>query len=259
MLGKVGESLRKNLGAGILVFVPLALTLWLAYAAWDWVNAPLVALFRMPPPEAKGVIPAIARFLHGTFGPAVEILARPGVGLLLLILIIYILGMLARTFLGRWFVALTDAVLARLPVIRTIYMALKQILGAILSGGEGRFRQAVLFEYPRKGIYSVGFVTSPSHGEVQERTEKETVNIFLPTTPNPTSGFLLLVPREDLTYLDMSVEDAVKLIISGGMVIPPAGHAEGPVKVSNPEIRRAGDGGTGDGPGEEEAGEAPGK
>jgi uncharacterized membrane protein len=221
-----------NVGAGILVFVPIPFTVWLVYVVWGWVDGSLRRLFLMPAPDESGIIPAVARFLHRVFGDEVAILAKPGAGLLALILFIFVIGLLARTFLGRLFVRIGEAIVGRLPVIRTIYLGLKQILEAILSGGGRHFRDVVLFEYPRKGIYAVGFVTGTSRGEVQDRTPEETVNVFLPTTPNPTSGYLLLVPRAELTYLDMNVEDAVKLIISGGIVAPKGATRE--LTVSNP-------------------------
>jgi uncharacterized membrane protein len=204
MFKAVLSSLRKNLVAGILVFVPVAVTVWFVYFAWELINRPLVALFDWLLGEAAGP------------------LTTPGVGLFVIMAAIYLLGLIARSFVGRWIVNVTDAVLERLPVIRTVYKALKQILGAIFSGGEGRFRDVVLFEYPRKGIYSIGFVTSATLGEPQEKTQEQMVNVFLPTTPNPTSGFLLLVPRTQVRYLSMSSEEAVRFIISGGMVQPQA-------------------------------------
>jgi len=135
---------------------------------------------------------------------------------------------------GGKFVALGEAILRRVPLVRNIYTGTKQILEAILSGSERHFSEVVLLEYPRRGIYSIGFVTSPARGEVQAHMTGETVNVFLPTTPNPTSGYLLVIPRGDLTTLDMSVEDAVKLIISGGIVAPVAKN--GDARVSNPGL-----------------------
>jgi uncharacterized membrane protein len=111
--------------------------------------------------------------------------------------------------------------LARMPVVRSIYSATKQVFETVLAQQSNAFRDAVLVEYPRRGIWAVGFITGVTRGEVQNLTEDETVNVFLPTTPNPTSGFLLFVPAKDVTYLDMSVEEAIKMVISGGIVTPP--------------------------------------
>ncbi len=118
---------------------------------------------------------------------------------------------------------------ARVPVVRTIYGVIKQIFDAVLAQSEGAFRDVVLIEYPRKGIWVIGFITSNTEGEVQRVTPDDMVNVFLPTTPNPTSGFLLFVPRKDCIVLDMTVEEGVKLVISGGIVSPPdkkAPHGE---------------------------------
>tara|TARA_Y100000814_G_scaffold173857_1_gene127043 strand:- start:3279 stop:3728 length:450 start_codon:yes stop_codon:yes gene_type:complete len=108
-----------------------------------------------------------------------------------------------------------------MPVVRSIYSAIKQIFETVLAQQSNAFREAVLVEYPRRGIWAIGFITGTTKGEVQNLTEEETVNIFLPTTPNPTSGFLLFVPKSDVVPLGMSVEEAVKMVISGGIVTPP--------------------------------------
>ena len=123
--------------------------------------------------------------------------------------------------MGRWGVRTGERILNRMPVVRSVYSAIKQIFETILAQQSNAFREAVLIEYPRRGIWAIGFITGTTKGEVQNLTEEETVNIFLPTTPNPTSGFLLFVPREEVVPLDMSVEEAVKMVISGGIVTPP--------------------------------------
>jgi len=235
-LHAVLSALRKNIGAGLLVFVPVALTIWLVTVVWTWLDSPIRALFREPPPGATGLWAAVARALVRVTAGGITVLDRPGVGLFVLFAAIYVLGLLTRTFLGRGLVAIGEAIVRRLPLVRNIYTGTKQILAAVLAGGQGSFRDAVLFEYPRKGIYAIGFVTSASRGEIQDRTREDTVNVFLPTTPNPTSGFLLMVPRGDLTYLEMTVEDAVKLIISGGIVAPDETKA---VRVTNPPAEDA--------------------
>jgi len=115
---------------------------------------------------------------------------------------------------------LGERLLNNLPVVRTIYGTLKQIFETIISQSSMSFREVVLVEYPRRGLYAIAFITSPTKGEVAERCAAEMVNVFLPTTPNPTSGFLLFVPKSDVTYLDMSVEEGVKYVISAGLVTP---------------------------------------
>jgi len=129
-------------------------------------------------------------------------------------------------YLGRVVVRLSDAILARMPVVRSIYGATKQIFETVLAHKSTAFRQVCLVEYPRRGIWSLGFVTGTAVGEIQERTSDQVVNVFLPTTPNPTSGFLLLVPTRDLILLKMSVEDGIKMVISGGIITPQESRAQ---------------------------------
>jgi uncharacterized membrane protein len=115
--------------------------------------------------------------------------------------------------------------LARMPVVRSIYGATKQIFETVLAHKSTAFRQVCLVEYPRRGLWTLGFITGTTVGEVQDRTSDEVVNVFLPTTPNPTSGFLLFVPRRDIVLLEMSIEDGIKMVISGGIVTPPEPRA----------------------------------
>ena len=145
----------------------------------------------------------------------------PGLGLLILFIALTLIGALTAGLIGRWVVRTGERILNRMPVVRSVYSAIKQIFETILAQQSNAFREAVLIEYPRRGIWAIGFITGTTKGEVQNLTLEETVNIFLPTTPNPTSGFLLFVPREEVVPLDMSVEEAVKMVISGGIVTPP--------------------------------------
>jgi len=145
----------------------------------------------------------------------------PGLGLILVIVTLILIGALTAGFFGRLWMRVSEQVLARMPVIRSVYGAVKQILETVLAQQSDAFREAVLVEYPRRGIWAIAFITGTTEGEVQNVTEDECINIFLPTTPNPTSGFLLFVPKEDLVHLDMGVEEAIKMVISGGIVTPP--------------------------------------
>ncbi|MFZ5946046.1 MAG: DUF502 domain-containing protein [Bacillota bacterium] len=145
----------------------------------------------------------------------------PGIGFLTTIIFILLIGMLAKNILGKRLIHYFDRLMLSLPVVKSIYHAVKQIVEAFMHQGKDAFQKVVLIQYPRKGLYALAFVTGTSKGEIQAKTESEMVNIFLPTTPNPTSGFLLLVPKEDLIPLEMSVEEGIKLIISGGVVVPP--------------------------------------
>ena len=145
----------------------------------------------------------------------------PGAGLIIGLILITVIGAVAAGFLGRWLIGLGESILNRMPVVRTIYGASKQILETVISAQSDAFRDAVLVEYPRRGLWVIGFVTGGTKGEVAERMDGNMVNVFIPTTPNPTSGFLLFCPRDEVIYLDMSVEDAVKLVVSGGIVPAP--------------------------------------
>jgi uncharacterized membrane protein len=144
----------------------------------------------------------------------------PGSGLIIVLAGLIIVGIAARNYLGGRLVKVWERILDRMPIVRSIYGATKQIMETIFSDKSEAFRDVVMFEFPRKGMWAIGFVTGESRGEVQEKTAQTVMNVFFPTTPNPTSGFLIFVPREDLVYLKMSVEDAIKLIVSGGIVTP---------------------------------------
>ena len=145
----------------------------------------------------------------------------PGVGLVIGVALITVVGALAAGFLGRWIIRLGESILNRMPVVRSIYGASKQILETVISTQSDAFREVVLVEYPRKELWVIGFVTGGTKAEVARRIDIDMVNVFVPTTPNPTSGFLLFCPRKDVIFMDMSVEDAVKLVVSGGIVTPP--------------------------------------
>ncbi|NKB49068.1 MAG: DUF502 domain-containing protein [Alphaproteobacteria bacterium] len=190
--------------AGLLVVAPVGITFWLSWLVLSFIDARVTPLV----PEA---------YNPNTYVP----FGIPGLGVLILILFITFVGALTRVLLGRWMVRGGEHLLSRMPVVRSIYGATKQIVETVLANQSDAFRQAVLFEYPRRGSWAIGFVTGKTIGEVQNMTADDVVNVFLPTTPNPTSGYLLFLPRRELVELSMSVEDAIKMIISGGIVTPP--------------------------------------
>lgn len=196
--------LRTYFLTGIVVSAPIGITIWLIWLFVAFVDHTVVPLIpdAYNPSDVLGV-------------------SVPGIGVIVVLLVVTIIGFLVTNFFGRFMVRMGENMVARVPVVRTIYGVLKQIFDAVLAQSEGAFREVVLIEYPRKGIWVLGFVTSNTQGEVQRVTPHEMVNVFLPTTPNPTSGFLLFVPRKDCITLDMSVEEGVKLVISGGIVSPP--------------------------------------
>ncbi len=220
-------GLRRNFAAGLLVLVPLLITLWIVEQLFKLLSgvldAPVAWLFGSAE-ELGQPFPLLgwAGLKIGHLVPVLSVMA--------LLTIIVVLGLIARNILGARLLAFGEDLLRRIPIVNRIYLAVRQISETLLSNQKGAFKRAVLFEYPRRGIWSVGFVTRESGGELAcGRNEESLYHIFLPTTPNPTSGFMLVVPREDCVDLDMPVEDALKLIISGGAVSPdtlPTGSGE---------------------------------
>ena len=189
---------------GLLVVVPLGLT----YLVVRWIVTLMDRLL-------SNLLPA-AWQPDQLFG-----MPLPGLGLIATLLLILVIGLLTANIFGRKLVNFYERLVNKIPLVKGIYGLFKQVADTMLSRERGAFRKVVLLEYPRRGIWSVAFVTGVSEGEVQEITDRRLVNLFVPTTPNPTSGFYLLVPEQDLIELTMTVEEAFKLIISGGMVTPP--------------------------------------
>ena len=196
--------MRAYFFAGILVTAPITFTFYLAWLLIHFVDNTI-----------RPLIPV--KYNPETYLP----FALPGLGLFVLIVGLTLTGALTAGFMGRFFIKLSEHILNRMPVIRSVYNATKQILETVLAQQSNAFREAVLVEYPRRGIWAIAFITGTTTGEVQNVTQEECINIFIPTTPNPTSGFLLFVPKADLVSLDMSVEEAIKMVISGGIVTPP--------------------------------------
>jgi len=145
----------------------------------------------------------------------------PGLGILFTVLFIFVVGLITRSYLGNRFVALGEWLVNQIPFVRSIYKAVKKFIEALFGDRSMSFRRVVLIEYPRTGLYCIAFVTGVARGEVQQKTSGMVLNLFVPTTPNPTSGFYLMVPESDVVNLNMTVEDAFTLIISGGMISPP--------------------------------------
>lgn len=152
---------------------------------------------------------------------------------IIVIILITVLGLLSRWVLGKYFAAVAERFIGNIPGLSAVYTTVKQIVTTFSSSNRALFSKAVLIQFPRKGIYSIGFITNKARGEVQERTAEEVWTIFVPTTPNPTSGYLLMVPRSEIMELDMSVGDGMKLVISGGVVAPPWPAAPR-IEVANP-------------------------
>ena len=144
----------------------------------------------------------------------------PGLGVLFTLIIVLITGMLGTSFIGRWVVRTGESVVERIPLVRAGYGALKNVLETVLRDNQDSFRRVVLVEYPRKDCYALGFVSGTGHGEVQQATKENVLTVFVPTAPNPTSGFLLYIPEKDTTPLSMTVEDGMKCVISAGVITP---------------------------------------
>ncbi len=198
--------LRNYFLTGVIVCAPLAITLWLTWAIISWADS-----------WVKPYIPET--WLPETYLP----FSIPGFGLIVALVLITLAGFVTASFLGRRIVHLWEEIVNRMPFIRTVYNGLKQILETVLSEKSNTFKKVGLVEYPRKGLWALVFVATEAGGEVQSRLlpgAGPTVAVFLPTTPNPTSGFLLYVPKADLIELDMSVEEGAKLVISAGLVSP---------------------------------------
>ncbi|MDP6688176.1 MAG: DUF502 domain-containing protein [Alphaproteobacteria bacterium] len=195
--------LRNYFLTGVIVTAPIALTIYLTWQFIDWVDR-----------QAIPLLPA--KYNPESYLP----FSLPGLGLVIMVVILTFAGFLTANIFGRTLIKTGERLVNQMPVVRTIYGALKQVLETVLSQSSNSFRQAVLVEYPRRGIWTVAFVTGETEGEVAQRLDDEMINIYVPTTPNPTSGFLLMVPRRDLIFLDMPVEDAAKYIISIGVIAP---------------------------------------
>lgn len=205
------HKLKKYFLTGLLVVVPVAMTVLVVRWIVSLMDSMLIAVL----PEALR-----PEQLYG--------IAVPGIGLVATLLLILLVGVLAANIFGRSLVTFSEKLVDRIPLVKGIYTLFKQVSDTVLNRDRGAFRKVVLIEYPRKRIWAVAFVTGITKGEVQKLTPDKLVNVFVPTTPNPTSGFYILVPEDDMIELSMTVEEAFKLIISGGMVTPPERKATRP-------------------------------
>ncbi|MCX7886664.1 MAG: DUF502 domain-containing protein [Verrucomicrobiae bacterium] len=187
-------KLRRSFLAGLLVVVPLAASLWVLWSVVAWLTNWLPDQARTP--------------LH-----------RVG-ALIVLVALTTAIGWVTRLMIGRRLVNLGEELIARVPVLNRTYNFMKEISHTLLSGRKTVFQRVVLIEFPKPGTYALGFVTSETGGEAQSKTQSQLIHVFVPTTPNPTSGFLLLVPREKVIPLQMSVTDGMKMVVSGGSVVP---------------------------------------
>lgn len=195
--------LRNYFLTGFIVTAPLAITAYLAWSMIGWVDS-----------WVKPYIPG--RYNPDNYLP----FPVPGFGLIVALVVITLIGFLAANFIGRTIVSTGENLLGRMPLVRSVYRGLKQILETVLSERSDTFKKVGLVEYPRKGLWALVFIATETRGEVQAKLEDETIAVFLPTTPNPTSGYLLFVPKRDVIELRMTVEEGAKLVISAGLVSP---------------------------------------
>lgn len=207
-------TLRRYLIAGLLVWLPLIVTGFIIKLLVDLLDFTILLL---PPgwrPEA----------LLG--------FSIPGAGIVLAVIVVLVTGVIAANIVGKRLVHLGESIVRRIPLVSSIYGAVKQVTETVFSGGGQAFRKVVMVEYPRRGLWSVGFMTGVGMGELQRRTEHEVITVFIPTTPNPTSGFVIMVPRDEAVELDMTVEDGLKFVMSMGVVTPLRSPEDAPAPVA---------------------------
>lgn len=216
------SGLRASFLTGLVVIVPIGLTIYLVYTVIGWVDSwvlPFVPQAYQP-----------QSLLQDLLGDDTRLGLR-GVGVIFLLIFTVIVGWIAKGIIGRSVLRYAERLVDRMPVVRTIYNGIKQIAETVFTQQDANFERACLVEYPKEGIWAIGFISTKAKGEIAASFPEgdEIISVFLPTTPNPTSGFLLYVPSRDVKMLDMRIEDAAKLIISAGLVYPSPKSADGKV------------------------------
>jgi len=195
---------RRYLVAGLLVWVPLIVTLLVIRLLVDWMDNSLRLLPEAYQPEQ----------LLG--------FSIPGLGVVLTILILLVTGIIVANFFGRRLVSLWERILSSIPLVRSIYSAAKQLAETMFTADSNSFRKVLLVEFPRRGLWTLGFQTGTDVGEAQRKTGQDVINVYIPTTPNPTGGYFVMVPREDVQELDMSVDEGLRMLVSMGAIVPDA-------------------------------------
>jgi uncharacterized membrane protein len=206
----MGTLLRKYLITGLLIWVPLAITIWVITLIVGTMDRSLLLL-----PEAWHP--------HNWIGRDI-----PGLGTILTILVVLVTGMLAANFIGQRLVQFWEGLLGRIPIVRSVYSSIKQVSDTVLSPNGQAFRQALLVQYPRAGVWTIAFQTGSPADEVRRQLKADLLSVYVPTTPNPTSGFFLMVPRGETIVLNMSVDEALKYVVSMGVVAPNDRNPNGP-------------------------------
>ena len=210
-------GLRSSFLTGIVVIAPVALTIWLIWTIMGWIDGFVLPLVpsRFNPEQYIGI-------------------NLRGVGVIFFLVFTVFVGWVAKGLIGRSLIRFAESFVERMPVVRSIYSGVKQIAETIFAQSERNFEKACLVQYPRKGIWAIGFISTEARGEIAEKAETmgRLMSVFVPTTPNPTSGFLLYFPEEDVIELEMNIEDAAKLVISAGLVYPNSKDPSQPAKAA---------------------------
>lgn len=207
MLQRLKQDLKNDLIAGFLVVIPLATTIWLTITIARWVIDLLTRIPKQLNPF-DGLEPILTNILNLAVGLAVPLM------------LILLIGLMARNIVGRWLLDFGEQLLQAIPFAGSVYKTLKQILETLLRDSKTRFRRVVMVEYPRRGVWTLGFVTGTLSSQLQSHLQQKMISVFIPTTPNPTSGWYAIVPEDDAIDLAISIEDAFKVLISGGIVSP---------------------------------------
>ncbi|HEY9901707.1 MAG TPA: DUF502 domain-containing protein [Candidatus Sericytochromatia bacterium] len=217
MIQRIKQDLKNDLIAGLLVVIPLATTIWLTITIASWV---INFLTRIP----KQINP------YDNLHPILVNLLNLLVGLTVPLMCILLIGLMARNIAGRWLLDFGERLLQAIPLAGSVYKTLKQLLETLLKDSNGKFRRVILVEYPRQGIWALAFVTGAMSSDIQAQMTRPMLSIFIPTTPNPTTGWYAIVPEDDVINLSMSIEDAFKVIISGGIVSPTGSSIQIPIQ-----------------------------
>lgn len=209
VLTRLKQDLKNDLIAGLLVVIPLATTIWLSVSVASWVIDRLTRISQQLEP-----------FPIETLDPFLTDLLNLAIGFTVPLLAILLIGLMARNIAGRWLLDVGERILEGIPLAGSVYKTLQQILETLFKESKDKFRRVVMVEYPRQGVWSVGFVTGAMSNHIQSHFSKPMLSVFIPTTPNPTSGWYAVIPEDEVITLAISIEDAFKILISGGIVSP---------------------------------------
>ena len=218
MLTSIKHRLRTFFITGLLITLPIAFTFFILNFLFKGLD--------------NSISPLFTQLLIFMGAPVTKEFHVPGVGIVMTIIIIFFVGVLTTNIFGEKLIRWGESIVAKIPVVRGIYTGVKQVVTTVIQTDTNAFSKCVLVEFPRKGVHTLGFITSEARGEIQMKTKEQVCNVFVPTTPNPTSGFLIFVPENELIDLEMPIEDGLKLVISGGIVVPPFDSAKA-VKIEN--------------------------